>query len=52
MAKVKLNTLSLLNDSKYFDETGSKFGEMRKMLDSRDGIESSVAFVYFFQIFS
>jgi len=36
MAKVKLNTLSLLNDSKYFDESGTKFAEMRKMLDSRD----------------
>ena len=30
-----MNTLSLLNDAKYFDEGTTRLAEMRKMLDSR-----------------
>ena len=33
------NTLTLLNDAKYFDDTSTRFTEMRKMLDSSDGKE-------------
>ena len=30
-----MNTLTLLNDVKYFDEANPKFAELRQMLDSR-----------------
>lgn len=31
-----MNTLSLLSDAKYFDESSTKFAALREMLDSKD----------------